>query len=404
VSLFGGSQREDRRRRVLSDAASGSSVEPSTASSTQTASSGSSALAASVRRVRQHSPREMEAMDRQPRIIDLIPQRYTSYALLLAVGLTMIVGLEAAYYFMPDIARFAGASRLAAIDLGGDNGLGVWLSSMLLGLSSITALIVYYVRRHKADDYHARYRVWLWAAAAWFVMSVDESASLHEGFAQIMTHTAGTTVRGNGSIWWIGAYLMVLGPVAIRLMLDMRRSRLSTATMIAAVACWSAAVVARLDLALPERGTMTVMIEEGAELAGNLLLLLAMGLHARFVIRDSQGLITAKPAKAKVVKKEPSPAKPAASAPVKRSDLASTPKPSAGASSAPASTSSSPLGRARYDSHEDDDYEDEYEERSSKRDKSNHRIDDEEEGGGRKLNKADRKAMRRAKEQQRRGL
>ena len=36
------------------------------------------------------------------------------------------------------------------------------------------------------------------------------------------------------------------------------------------------------------------MLEEGAEMLGNLLLLLAMGLHARFVIMDAEGLIRRK--------------------------------------------------------------------------------------------------------------
>ena len=46
----------------------------------------------------------------------------------------------------------------------------------------MTAVLIYTLRRHRLDDYGGRYRLWLWAAACWFVMSMDEACTLHEGF------------------------------------------------------------------------------------------------------------------------------------------------------------------------------------------------------------------------------
>ena len=49
--------------------------------------------------------------------------------------------------------------------------------------------------------------------------------------------------------------------------------------------------MAQLGWILPEAGAREVMLEEGAEMIGNLFLLLAMTLHARYVILDAEGLL-----------------------------------------------------------------------------------------------------------------
>ena len=78
-----------------------------------------------------------------------------------------------------------------------------WFSSMTLAMAAMVAVLVYTVRRHRKDDYQGRYRVWLWAAACFMLMSLDETASLHEGFKEMMTLLTGSAIFGDGSIWWI---------------------------------------------------------------------------------------------------------------------------------------------------------------------------------------------------------
>src|SRR6185437_14927387 len=119
--------------------------------------------------------------------------------------------------------------------------------------------VIYYVRRHRQDDYHARYRIWLWASAVWFLMSLDEGASLHEGFKEMMTAITGHRVLGDGSIWWIGAYLLVLGIVGIRSALDMRACRSALATMLGGGLAFAAAVITQLQWFMPQSGLRGVM-------------------------------------------------------------------------------------------------------------------------------------------------
>lgn len=230
-------------------------------------------------------------MDEQPRLTDLVPLRLIVFLIPLVAGISVIVGLEALYTWMPRLAGLTTDGRIAAFDLDGEGSLAVWFSSMTLAASGLVAFLVYLVRRHRVDDYQGYYRVWLWAAMCWLLMSLDETASLHEGFKEVMTLLAGTRLFGDGSIWWVVPYFFLLGAVGTRLLIDMRSCWLSSATLLMTAVCYSVGVAAQLGWVLPESGARGVMVEEGAEMLGNLLLLLAMGLHARHVILDAKGLL-----------------------------------------------------------------------------------------------------------------
>lgn len=356
-------------------------------------------------------------MDRQPRITDLVPKSYVAFVLLFVAGLAIVAGLEALYFWMPELASKTRDGTIAAFDLDGEGSLAVWFSSATLALASMTALLVYSIRRHTADDYHGRYRIWIWASLAWMVMSIDEAASLHEGFKEMMTQLTGQRITGDGSVWWIGAYGLLLGIVGLRLILEMRTCRVSTAALVACAACYITAVLAQLGWIMPGSGAMGVMLEEGCEMVGNLFLVVSMGLHARYAILVAQGVIPApshrpaeKPAK-KTVKSEQSAANaapkkgwfrrstdqapastPAASS--KRSDLAAVEKTTSTAASS---------ASAKSNRYEEDDEDDDQRYNRASRNNAKVRFDDEEESfQDRKLSRADRKAMRKQKEQSRR--
>jgi hypothetical protein len=243
-------------------------------------------------------------MDEQLRVTDLVPRKYTTLLLWFLAGATVLAGLEALYAWMPELARHTTDGRIAALDLDSEGSLGAWYSSFILQLAALVALVVFAVRRQKEDDYHGRYRIWAWAALCWQMMSIDESASLHEGFKELMTLTTGQRVLGDGSIWWVTAYVIVLGTMGVRLVLEMRVCRASTAALLLGAVCYAAAVVTQLGGILPDLGARAVMVEEGCEMAGGVLLLLAMNLHARYVILAAQGTLTARVPKPKRQRKK----------------------------------------------------------------------------------------------------
>ncbi len=230
-------------------------------------------------------------MGQEPRLTDLVPLRLPVFLIPLIAGLALIAGLETLYAWMPQLADRTTDGRVAAFDLDGEGSLAVWFSSMTLAAAGVVAVLIYLVRRHKVDDYHGYYRIWLWAAMCWFLMSLDETASLHEGFKEAMAILAGTRLFGDGSIWWVVPYFFLLGAVGTRLLVDMRDCWLSSATLVLTAISYFVAVLVQLGWLMPESGARGVMVEEGAEMFGNLSLLLAMGLHARHVVLDARGLL-----------------------------------------------------------------------------------------------------------------
>jgi hypothetical protein len=378
-------QHDDRRRRVLTDEVigNGKSRRADTSRSPQTSDS--------------HSYGDAASMDRQPRITDLIPRHYSTFLLLFLAGLTMLAGLEALYASMPDLAAMTTSGHLKTIDLDAEGSLATSFSSALLAAAGCVAILVYSIRRHKLDDYHGRYRVWLWAAFCWFTMAIDESGSLHESFADMMSYLTGQSFLSHGAIWWIGAYVLMLGAVGLRLLLDMRCCLTSTAALLAAALAYVVAVLTDSGLILPAGSSHEIMLEEGCEMLGNLLLLLSMGLHARYVLLDAQGLIETRSSKqadqAKKAKAKSEAAKADSAGPAKRNDLEPVAKSHSTASSRAAAAI------------EEDDYEDDIPDRSMRKNRTRLRVDDAEPlGDDRKLNKTDRKALRRHKEQQRREI
>jgi hypothetical protein len=387
-------QAGDRRRRLITEDAMSASTPNSDSQPARPA-----AKSPTRKRADRSPYGDGSFLREQLRLSDLVPKRYSTLGLLFFVGLCLIAGLEALYAWMPRLAGMTHDGRVAALDLDGEGGLAVWFSCALLASASLVALLVYAVRRHRLDDYHARYRVWLWAAACWMLMSLDEGASLHEGFKECMTTLTGHRLMGDGSVWWVGAYLIVLGSVGMRLVLEMRPCRSSRAALAGAAAAFATAVVAQMQWIMPQTGLRGVMVEEGCEMLGDLLLLLSMALHARFVILEAQGVLPARSRSDESAADEQSKrkAKPesAAAAAGKRSDL----DPVAQAAGTPPARTAAPAKI-------DDDYEDELQERGTRRSRQQrHRIDEAEDvpSDDRKLNKSDRKAMRREKEKQRRG-
>jgi hypothetical protein len=277
-SLRHSGQRDDRRRRLLADDLSGSG----------------SVLQSRVKPENAHAPQKSEYygnaefLEKQWRLLDLVPRRPTVFALFFLAGIGTIAGLEAACSWM--LNRVAeGGVAVVALDLGVKGSLACWFSSLALLAASVAALLVYNVRRHRTDDYQGRYRIWRWAALCWFLLATDQAASLREGFRDLMIAVTGTPLVGDGSLWWVAVYVFMLVSVGSRLLLDMRPCRLSIGALAAAAVAWGLAMASWMGWLVVEGGIGEVMFRAGAEMAASLLLLAAMGLHARYVLLDAEG-------------------------------------------------------------------------------------------------------------------
>ena len=255
----------DRRRRLLSEE---SGLAPTREDFANAGSSTASPTVPKKRSNRKERYTPDASWDQQPRITDLVPRRKLVIAAWLTLAVSCIAGLEWLYAWMPSIAAQTTDGRIAAFDLDGEGSLAAYFSSIVLFLAGWTAILIFTLRRHRLDDYRARYRIWLWAALAWFTMSMDESGSLHEGFKEFMSYTTGSRLYGDGSLWWVLAYGATLGVIGLRLLWDMRSYRPSTTAISLSAVCFLVAVIVQLELVMPQRGAQAVMVEEGCEMAG----------------------------------------------------------------------------------------------------------------------------------------
>jgi len=243
-------------------------------------------------------------MTQMTRLNDLVPRRLVSLALLLLLGVGAIAGVEALYWVQPQISARLDGATVSAFDLTQGRNLNSWLSAAFLQLAALVSVLNYLIRRHRVDDYHGHYRIWLWAALCWLYMSVDEGANLHQGFQLAMVALTGTRLVGDGSLWWVLAYLFFLVPVGLRLTVDMRECRTSVFLMGVVALLYVLAAGTHLTW-IPLRVTPVQheMIEEGAELLGHWLLVYALLVHARHLVFDVEGRLPQKAAKPKAAAK-----------------------------------------------------------------------------------------------------
>jgi hypothetical protein len=230
-------------------------------------------------------------LDEQLRMNELVPRRLTILALWFAAGLAIISGLEVLHDWQSELSVTITGGQFAAFDLTRTGCLGSWFSSLLLLAASAAAVLTYTIRRHRTDDYRGRYRIWLWAALCCFFAATDVAANLHESLRQIMIHSTNTHIWGDGTIWWIIPYVLVLGALGSRLVLDMRPCLLSITAFSLAAAGYLVAASMELGLVSIGDAVRTVMIKAGAAMFGHLMLLMSMVLNARYVILDAKGLL-----------------------------------------------------------------------------------------------------------------
>ena len=242
-------------------------------------------------------------MDEEVRLTDAIPRKLTTYLLLLLGGIGIIAGIELLYVWMPFLGAYTTDRRIAAFDLTAEASLCVYFSSASLQLAGLVAILVYMIRRHRVDDYQGEYRIWLWAALCWFLLSADEVAQFHQGFKALMVAATGIRLYGDGTLWWILPYFFLLGAVGLRLLVDMRECILSTTVGAVAAICCVGALFVHCQWLTGDLGSKRPMIEQGLKMGAEVLLLLAMLLHGRHVVLDAEGDLPA--AKPKPVVRKP---------------------------------------------------------------------------------------------------
>lgn len=284
---------DDRRRRVLRD---------ELLSPTEDGDSGEGKEATSRKRGKAtagngRSYSNAALASRQPPVTSLIVTGRLSLCLMLLLGLAVIVALEALYSQVFCIVSPERRTALAVLDVESRGSLAAWYGSLLLAAASAFSVMIYAIRRHRLDDYRARYRVWLWAACIFLAGSAEVATRLDAGLAQLIVGWQGERLHLEHPVWCLIIAGVVFGLPALRLIVEMRRSALAMAGALFSVAAYVTAACLRLGVLPAPPRLAAPMVESACVLIGHLTVLMTVLAYARFVYRQAQGETPAKPRK-----------------------------------------------------------------------------------------------------------
>ncbi len=370
--------RNDRRRRVLKEEV--------------LSASGSRATVRLDRRANtaDDAPRYSDAagVENHPQITDFVPRRYGTIALLVVFGAALTAFNAAVHYFVLPVAASQGMKSTAAFDLAARGNLADWLAAMVLFVTSGFCVMTYSIRRHRIDDYRGRYRIWLGAALACLVLSVDSVTGAHEVLADVLTLVTGWTALPHGAVWWLTVAGLPAVWIFVRVLLDMRECRIGAVLLVGGVICYGVSGASLLGYGPAVEPRLVPIVIAAPLLFGHWLIFAAVVCNARFVVLDAQGLVTVR-----------------RRVPVKRSASTPSDKSVSGKStSAAASTGSSiatpaltrqtlPTAKTPVDTGQWLDG------RRPERDRYEDDEDVDSDGGDRKLSKSERKRLRKLKAQ-----
>jgi len=224
-------------------------------------------------------------------VAELLPRGRRAYLTLAIVGVGCVVLFGVLHVLGHTyLGRFTTNGSVEAFDLDSEGSLATWFNAMLLFLCGQVTLLLWYAldpageRPEGARGANGRLRGGLLASSiVWFAMSADEGGSLHEGFKELAVMLLGTRLHGDGSIYWIVPYFVVLAATGVFLLRRMGRTP-AGGLLMAAGGLWALAVVNQLEL-LFAQPLISILVEESCETLGSLCLLASLCLFAHDAVR-----------------------------------------------------------------------------------------------------------------------
>ena len=278
-----GRRTTDRRRRVLYSSHHAEN-EPSTAASRR--------AALKLREARRPSAAYGSRVHRRlrGRWFSLVPvRRRALIAWTATVGLVTLLLCFAHYAsvtwpsiaYRPEIAR--------ALRLDRPDSFGRWFTCVLLAGCAGISLLIYQLRRHKNDDYRGHYRLWRLMLVILLLASIDALASLVDWGGALVDAGFGKRVALSGNDW-IRIGLSIGGAVlALRLTVEVRRSRWALLTMVIACVVLAFPVAARWNLfEVDTIGRWTLVTS--APLMVSALLFVSLGGYLRMLFREVRNI------------------------------------------------------------------------------------------------------------------
>jgi hypothetical protein len=308
-------------------------------------------------------------IENHPQVTDFVPRRYRVIALVMMAGVALGVCGELIARHAATLSELIGNVSPGEITTTLAGGLVAWTSAAALLLAACYARLIHSLRRHRVDDSRGRYRVWRLAAWVAVLLSLNAVVDAHTIIARGLGHFTGWSVLSGNAGWWLAPAALLGGWLLVKLIREASECRTALASYLLAMVCFVTAGVACCwspAWASQWHDTLCRLLPLG----GDILLTTGTLLFARYVVLDVQGLI-------------------------EHSPTAETSSSSVSAAAEPAESSASDRRPEKPKAAEAKPSEDAWVDGSEAEDLH------EEESGGRRLNKAERKRLRKQKSRNR---
>lgn len=181
----------------------------------------------------------------QQRIVQFIPVRRGAVAIVLT-GLWLAFGmLLFAHYLIHTSSKLPAAASLSNLPIGhlfhlrSPHGIAHWLTSQLWLLTALASWMIFNLRRHKLDDYRARYRIWVFIALAALFSSFDASTSILQLIGMSIDGWARREIGYGGWPLVLASFASLIGVLGIRLSTELRSVPSSVISWILGLVSWA---------------------------------------------------------------------------------------------------------------------------------------------------------------------
>ena len=229
----------------------------------------------------------------QQRMVQLIPVRRGTLSIVLSCMWMLWGGLLFSHYWIFTRAALNAAPNTTPtgfltlpiaqlFHLRSPHSIAQWLTCQLWMLTAVAAWMIFQLRRHKLDDYRARYRIWVVLAIAAAFSSFEASSS---GLLLLGISIDGWAKREIGYAGWplvLATFASIIGVIGIRLCSELKSAPMSVVSWLFGLMAWALAALLGTGLLKISWSPATIDLVVGGSLLGGILAVFqASGIYLR---------------------------------------------------------------------------------------------------------------------------
>ena len=230
----------------------------------------------------------------QQRMVQLIPVRRGTLTIVLTCMWILWGGLFFSHYWIftrADLAAAQNNTNAASISslpiaqlfhLRSPHSIAQWLTCQLWMMTAVAAWMIFQLRRHKLDDYRARYRIWVALAIAAAFSSFEASSS---GLLLLGMSIDGWARKEIGYGGWplvLASFASIIGVIGIRLCSELKTAPMSVVSWLFGLLAWAVSALLGTGLLKTTWSQATIdLVVGGCLLGGILAVFQASGIYLR---------------------------------------------------------------------------------------------------------------------------